>query len=160
VRLDIYSLYKPLAEFEAKVGDLYEWFSGLFKDDPEAAFAFFQLAAEERAHVAIIEYQRRLVRANAKDFGGVTVDLQPIEEATALVEKVRGAAEPPSLEEALRTALALETSAAEYHYKTAMKQSNASLARLLDALGTADRNHLGRLVAFAKQRGVEAPGRP
>jgi rubrerythrin len=153
--MDIQALFKPLGEFEAKVAELYEWYSTLFSDDAEAAFVFFQLAAEEHAHVKIIEYQRRLVRNSPKDFADVSLDLGPVEETLATVAKLRNASPSPSLEEALRAALTLETSAAEYHYKTAMKQANAGAARLLDALGTADRNHLGKLVQFAKKRGVE-----
>lgn len=157
--MDIQTLFKPLAEFEGKVAELYEWYSELFKADAEAAFVFFQLAAEEHAHVKIIEYQRRMVRNSPKEFADVTLDLKPVEEALATIATLRSAPRPPLLEDALRAALTLETSAAEYHYKTAMKQANAGAARLLDALGTADRTHLGKLVEFAKKRGVENPAR-
>jgi hypothetical protein len=60
-------------------------------------------------------------------------------------------------EQALRAAVAPVTSAAEYHDKTATRQANPGAARLLDALGTADRNHLGTLVQVATKRGVEQP---
>ncbi len=155
--MDIQTLFKPLVEFEGKIAALYEWYSELFKDDAEAAFVFFQLAAEEHAHVKIIEYQRHLVRNSPKEFADVSLDLKPVEEALVTIATLQNPHRPPSLEEALRAALTLETSAAEYHYKTAMKQANAGAARLLDALGTADRNHLGKLIEFAEKRGVEQP---
>jgi len=155
--MGIQALFKPLAEFEGKIAELYEWYSELFKADAEAAFVFFQLAAEERAHAKIIEYQRRMVRNSPAEFADVAIDLKPVEEALVAIAALRNPPRPPSLEEALRAALTLETSATEYHYRTAMKQASAGTARLLDALGTAERHHLGKLVDFAKKRGVEQP---
>jgi len=158
--MDIQTLFKPLAEFEGKLAELYEWYSELFRLDAEAASLFFQLAVEEHSHVTRIEYQRRLVRMSPMDFADVSLDLKPVEEGLATIATLRNAPQPPSLEEALRAALTIEASAAECHFKAAMKQANSGAARLLDALGTADRDHLGKLVDFAKKRGVEQPAHP
>ena len=155
--MNIQTLFKPLTHFEGKIAELYEWYSELFEDDAEAAFVFIQLAAEEHGHLKMIEYQRRLVRKNPRNFADVSLDLKPVEDALVTLATLRNTPHPPSLEEALRAALMLETSAAEYHFKTAMKQANPNAARLLDALGTSDRDHLGKLVEFARKRGVEQP---
>jgi len=116
---------------------------------------FIHLAAEEHAHVTIVEYLRRLARTNPKDFSDVVLDLKPVRDALATIATFRNAPQPTSLEEALGAALTLETIEAEYHLKASVEQANAHVARVLDALGTADRIHLGKLVGFARKRGIE-----
>src|SRR5271157_6218330 len=117
--MNIQSLLKPLAEFEAAIGDLYKWFAEVFVADKEAAFTFYRLATEERAHVDLIEYQRRLVRSNPGAFSEVSVDLDEVKELSALAASGRSEPQPPSLKEAVALAFQLETSAAEYHFRTA-----------------------------------------
>ena len=155
--MDIQSLFRHLSEFEAGIAELYEWFSQLFADDREVEFTFCRLATEERGHVDLIEYQRRLVRKNPAAFAGVTVDFQEIVELAGKIRALRAAQHPPTLDEAVRFAFELEGSAAEYHYRTAMRESNPDTARLLDSLGKADRLHLAGLREFAERRGLPLP---
>jgi rubrerythrin len=155
--MQIQSLLKPLAEFEAAIGDLYEWFAEVFATDHEAAFTFYRLATDERAHVSLIEYQRRLVRNNPAAFSEVSADLDELQELSSLATSVRNGPQPPSLEEAVALTFRLEGSAAEYHFRNAMRQANPDTARLLDGLGKADRVHVVALRDFAKGRGLPVP---
>ena len=157
--MDIYSPFKPLAELEGTLAEFYGWCKTLFKGDEDAASLFSRLAADELSHVAIIDYQRRLVRDRPGEFTVVQIDLQPVAEAMSLIAVVRQSNQPPALDQAVRVALTLETNAAEYHCKTAMQQANPGVAELLEALGSGDREHLARLVRFAGARGLEhTPG--
>ncbi len=155
--MDIQTMFEPLVKFESDLAGLYEWYSELFRHDNEAAFVFIHLAAEEQAHVTIVKYLRRLVRNSPKEFADVTLDLEPVEEALVTIASFRSAPQSTSLEEALRAALTLEKIESEYHLRASVEQANAHVARVLDALGTADRIHLGKLVAFAKKRGIGQP---
>ncbi len=152
--MDPQAFFKTLSEFEGRVGEFYQWCSSVFEADPEATSVFRQLAKEERSHVSLVEFQRRLARNSPAEFADVSLDLKPVEETLAMIAEIRGAATPPSLDEALRHALAFEASAAEYHYKTAMQQAHPGTAKLLEALCTGDREHRQRLLEFARARGV------
>ena len=155
--MDIQVLLRTLGDFEGKLAELYQSFSILLKNDPDAASVFRQLSKEERAHVALIEFQRRLARNSPSEFKDVSLDLKPVQEVLAKIAELQAAPCVPSLEEALHSALAFEASAAEYHYKTAMQQANPGAARLLEALSSGDRDHLAKLTEFAQTRGVEQP---
>ena len=155
--MDIQSLLKHLVEFESAIGGLYEWFSQIFAGDREAEFVFYRLALEERGHVDLIEFQRRLVRKNPGSFGEVTVDFQEIVRLTDRVRSVRRGDQPPTLDQAVALALELEGSAAEYHYRTAMREASPDAARLLDSLGKADQFHVTGLRDFAARRGLSSP---
>jgi len=155
--LDIQSLLKHLVEFETAIAGLYDWFSQAFVGDADAEFIFYRLAMEERGHVDLIEFQRRLVRKNPAAFPPVEVDFQEIVTLAETVHAARLAAQPPGIDEAVRLALRLERSAAEYHYRTAMRESNPEASRLLDSLGKADQFHVTGLREFAARRGIAIP---
>jgi hypothetical protein len=157
-KVDILGLFRPLAEFEASVGELYERYSRVFAGDPEVALMFYRMAMEERGHVDLIEYQRRLVRKNPEQFSGVTADLDEIKALHLRVVEARVTEPPPALPAAVALAFGIETSAAEYHFRGAMRESNPATARLLESLGRADRLHTIGLQEFAQARGLELPG--
>jgi len=155
--VDVQSLLRHLSEFESGIGELYGWFSQVFAADPEAEFLFYRLALEERGHVDLIEFQRRLVRKNPGSFGDVAVDFQEIVRLSERVRATRSEDPPPTLEQAVTVAFELEGSAAEYHRRTAMREANPDAARLLDSLGKADQFHLAGLREFAQRRGLPFP---
>jgi hypothetical protein len=105
----------------------------------------------------LIEYQRRLVRNNPGAFSEVSADLDEVQKLSALIASVRNGPRPPGLSEAVALAFQLEGSAAEYHFRNAMRQANPDAARLLDSLGKADRFHLSGLREFAKLRNLPQP---
>lgn len=154
--VNILRLFVPLAEFETRIADLYEWFSVLFAGDWAAEFTFYRLATEERAHASLIDYQRRSVLAEPTAFGDVTANLQEVADLGAEVAKVRGSMPPPNLGQAIALALRLESSAAEYHVRTAMRQANPRIALLLDNLGKGDQQHVDGLRHLAVHCGVAA----
>lgn len=153
--MHVEAVFRPLSDLEKSLADLYAQFAAAFDDDNEAAFTFVKMANEEKGHASLVDYQRRVVQKNPKLTGDVSVELGVIEEAIAEVRALREAPAPPSLADAVRTAYRLETSAAESHYRNSLKQSNPELERLLSCLGGEDRQHLERLVTFARNRGID-----
>ncbi|HPW55316.1 MAG TPA: hypothetical protein PLP31_06245 [Thermoanaerobaculaceae bacterium] len=148
---------RPLAEFEKLVGDLYSWLAACFSTDQEASAAFAILAVEEAAHANLIEYQRRLVRQNPKEFGEVELDLGELFTSRAQVERFRAQQPPPTVEEALVFAFQIENSAAEFHFRHVLRQANPAIGQLLDSLGKADRQHLAHIMDLAAKRNVFLP---
>ena len=155
--MDILTWLKPLAEFEGALADLYEWMSELYFDDAEASFVFFHLSRDERSHVDLVDFLRRLVRKDPSQFSGFDLDIAELESARERVRGVREQPQPPAVDASLTLALELEVGAAEFHFRSALGQSNPEVGRLLDSLGRGDREHQARLLDLAQKRGLVVP---
>ena len=158
--MDVQQILRPLQQFEEKLGELYAWLAGVHAADAEVASAFRRLALDERSHAAQVEYQRRLVRQNPRLFNEVALDLAEVFAGLDRIEKIRANLEPPGADEAIRIALELESSAADYHYRNAIAQLDPDMARLLGSLGRADRQHYETLLELAQDRGLLGPDTP
>jgi hypothetical protein len=151
--VDIQVLLKTLEGFESAVAKYYRCLAEGYASDREAAFLFYKMHLEEKAHASLVRYEKRLIR-NAPDlFGPATADLTELENVTAYVNALMGRATLQPLDEAVRSAAEIENSASEYHYRTAIVEAYPNVARLLRGLGTADREHVGALWEFGIKRG-------
>ena len=148
----IQDVLKPLEEFEADMGKLYRWLHEKFRDDEEAAFAFYRLNLDEKSHVSIVQYQRRLVRQNPKMFKKIEFDLEDLSRTWTRLENFMDR-KRLTLQEAVLFSLELEGSAAEMHLRTAFQQSSEGLSRLLGCLGSADGLHVKLLKDLAVKKG-------
>lgn len=155
--MNLASVFRPLIELEKSLNSLYSSWAEVFASDAEAAFVFFKMSREESGHASLIEYQRRVVQQNQTLSTEVDLDLTLLNTTIEGIRQLRNQATPPTLNEAIDIALKLEHSAAETHYKNAIKQANPDLGRLLNALGGDDTAHVKRLTEFAKKRGVAVP---
>ncbi len=84
--MKIESMFRPLAELERALSELYGMFSESFASDPELAFVFFKMSAEEKGHASLVEYQRRMVQKNQGLSTDVECDLAVVHE---MIERVR-----------------------------------------------------------------------
>ena len=153
--MKVESVFRPLADMERALSDLYGTLSETFAADTELAFVFFKMSAEEKGHASLIEYQRRMVQKNQGLSAEVECDLTAIQETLERARALSDSAGTLSPDDAIRETLALETSAAEAHYRNALKQSNPEIARLLGSLGGEDRLHTERMRDLAMKRGIE-----
>jgi len=155
--MDVQRFFKILIEIESRLAELYGWFSEVYAEDAEASALFYRMARDERSHVALIQYERRLLRKE-KDLS-FKVDLSPkeLEDTACEVSKLLLLRSSPSLPEALGLALRFENSAAENHMEGIEIREAPGLSRLLKSLGREDRKHYSDLAAFAKKRGIAAP---
>jgi rubrerythrin len=143
-----------LEKFELKMAELYRVYSELYAMDAQAAALFYRMSLEEKNHVNVIAYQKRVVNQNPRLFGDVEMDVEEIQEEIARVEALAKVRVTPPVDEALRTALELENGAAERHFRLSAIQSNPEAAKHLMSLGTADKQHYEALKAFARGRGL------
>lgn len=151
------AVLRKLGDLERSVADLYSWYAEVLGDDAEAASAFFRMAAEEKRHASLVDYQKRMLQQDATLSVDVPADLSEVEAALGRVRALR-AAPSPSAADALRESLLLERSVAESHYRNALAQANPAVGRLLSALGAEDRVHVARLEELARRRGLDVPG--
>ena len=148
---------RKLGRLESSLSELYAWYSEVFEKDPEIAFAFFKMSAEEKGHASLVDYQKRMAQPEAALDTDVPIDVAEIESALGAVKRLRAPATPPTVAEPLRETLLLERSAAECHYKNALKEANPKLAGLLHALGGEDRLHVARIEEIARRRCIVFP---
>ena len=154
--MKIESAFRPLAEFEGALADLYSsWAEAMeAKSDHDAAFVFFKMSTEERGHAALVEYQGRLM-LDRGSFSreieiDVDVDLSELQTALDQVRILKGRKSLSSAE-AITMAMELERSAAETHFRSALRHADPGLKRLLDCLGSEDRMHFQRLTELSNR---------
>lgn len=146
--MDILSVLTKLAQLESEAAKLYEWFSSLFTDDEKAREFFKKLSQEEQAHYDLVKYQERVVRKAPKDFGPVDVNMAAIERTLTRIVEFRGT--NPSLKDAIRFSLDIETEIAEQYAATIMDQSNKDMAAMMKGLTAGIKeDHYKQLIAFA-----------
>jgi rubrerythrin len=155
----IQNLFKPLEDVERNLSILYKQFSERFCDDPEARVTFYRLYLDEKAHLALVQYQKRLVKQNPKLFGEIDLDLGEVVLLAARVDEMLWTKRDWELPEALTLSLTFEQSAAEYHYRTALKLANPGMASLARNLGGGDETHLVFLKDLVARRGAAVPAK-
>jgi len=148
----ILSVLRLLEEFENQMGRLYRGFNERFLEDEEAAFIFYRLSLDEKAHAALIQYQRRIVQQNPELFRRIDFDVEDLKRTADEVERFMEKKRLP-LEEAIAFGLKLEQTAAELHLRKVVQQSSKSALRLLSALGSADNAHVEFLKGLAVRKG-------
>ena len=149
------AVLRKLGDLERSVADLYGWYAEVLADDAEVASAFSRMAAEEKRHASLVDYQKRMVQQDTSLSVDVAVDLAEIDTALARVRALRAEAGRPAAGEALREALLLERSVAESHFRNTLAQANPAVARLLSALGGEDKAHVARIEDLARRRGLD-----
>ncbi len=153
--MHILKAFGPLKRLEESLSHLYAWYSELFAGDAEAALVFMRLSRAEKAHAALLDYEKHVVQKNPDLFKSMEMDMEAVDVVSSRIGVLRTSA-APALDAAVKISLEFESSASEFHYKNAIKQANPSISRLQDCLGKSDRNHLDELLEFAKVRGYLA----
>lgn len=154
--MSLQRLLQCLIDLETRLSELYAWFAEAYAEDAEAASLFYRMARDEKAHAALIEYEKRLI--NKEKDAALAIPLKEGEVRVLIgkIDKALSARHSPPLEEALLFALDLEDSAAENHLAGVASEKAPGLIKLLKNLGKEDRRHFKDLVELARRRGVRA----
>lgn len=131
-------------KIEETCSSLYQYFSKLYADDPEASALWEKTSKEEDNHAEQFRLAHRL-----QGIGIQTLKTE-MEKATTILNKIQAVYEaaqtsPPPLMDALRFAVKLEHSLADYHMNTIAVYEDESMARLFEAMMKNDREHIKRL---------------
>jgi rubrerythrin len=155
--MSLQRLLKTLIDAENRLGELYAWYAEVYADDAEAASLFYRMSRDEKAHAALIEYEKRLVNKEKDAVLEISLTEQEAAEFLRRVETVLSSRQAPPLKEALSIALALEESGAENHLAGVSSRVAPGLVKLLQNLGKEDRRHYSDLAALARRRGLPVP---
>ena len=145
---------RGLRQIEADLEDLYAWFSEVFADDADAAELFARLSREERSHKVLVDHQINLAANHSGTEVDVHVDGEALNKLLADVRRLREQQPPPSLSEAVSSAVMMEFVADEAYLGRVVRTSSKSIEQMIDRLVDAGQEHHGRLQGFAKQRGM------
>ncbi len=148
---NIYTVLRLLEDLEDSISMLYQRFSDDYAIDEATSFFFYKLSLDEIAHRDLVRYQLKLLRNARPDaYNDVDIDINIIRELIDNIEKKLNSDEKYPINRAVDIALEIESNAAEHHYKGAMKQAMPEMARLLDSLGKADKEHMQLIRNFIK----------
>lgn len=154
--MKVWKILQTLENLEDGMARLYDSLRRRHAGDAAAAGFFALMRDEELSHRDIVRYQQRVmlktpeISLELADF-----DQAAVEQTMRTVENLIAQQGSLTLAEALRSSVAIEADAAEQHYRTVVGRASPALGRLVQNLGTFDKEHAAKLGAFAHSHGVE-----
>ena len=141
-----------LQSLETLLAETYDWLAGVFADDGEAAALFERMSREERSHAKLVGHEIRLL---SSDEAARVVDIvdEELDELFGQLRDLREAEGTPRLDEAVATALLVESSAYERSGGEVVRSTRPAINELIRKLARANEEHEARLQAFAEDRG-------
>ena len=133
--MDIQTLCRPLEQMEQSLGALYEEFARVFARDAEAASLFERLAREEKSHHSMIQFEKRLLKQNPGNVWDLKLRPEVVLDLVREAEEMRRRASKHTLEEAVRAALAFESSDAE-NYCSNLGDKARNIVKIIDEFGS------------------------
>jgi diguanylate cyclase (GGDEF)-like protein len=106
---DIVKALRLLDEVERSKGDLYDWLGEVLKGQEPMSTTFVRLGLDQASRRNVIAYQTRIAVRNATVFRGIRVACPQFETLRQVVADLRQAPAPPTSEQAVTVALAVET---------------------------------------------------
>jgi len=148
-------ILSKLCEVEDAMAVVYGWLQEWFASDKDAARLFSRLSLQERSHLSLITYARRMMRAAEMQSSEIDLYEEQFEQFSRLVKDFRQQHQSPSLAEALRFAHTMEHHAAESLHRAVATAVLPEMADLLNKLGSEDARHVAEIVAFAESRSID-----
>lgn len=148
--MDIVRALIRMEKIEEMAAELYKYYHLAFKADKEAAYLFYSMYIEEKGHMNLVHYVKRLVRQNPKNFENPVVEPEDMDRILERLYSEIGKQGRFSLAEALRTAEELENGLCEGYLKYLLSANNDILANLYGALG--EKNHVTKVAGFIKRK--------
>ncbi len=141
-----------LQALETLLEETYDWLAGVFADDAEAAELFARMSREERSHAKLVGHEIHLLSSD-EDARIVDVVDEELDEIFDQLHGLRDAEGTPRLDEAVATALLVESSAYERSGGAVVRSTKPAINDLIQKLARANEEHEGRLRDFAEERG-------
>lgn len=141
-----------LQALETLLEETYGWLAGVFADDGEAADLFERMSREERSHAKLVGHEIHLLSSD-EDAEVIDIVDEDIDEVFLQIRLLRDAEGKPRLDEAVATALLVESSAYERSGGAVVQSTRPAINALIQKLAAANREHEARLRAFAEERG-------
>lgn len=151
--MGILAVLTALEQVELGMADVYDWLSGEFADDDDAAGFFARMSREEISHRNLIQYQRRMIRsADATTDPHVDAPMDEIRDTLQTIHDFRNQSRRPTLAQALLFAMTMESRMAERLHRDVIVQARPELGDLMRSLAADDLRHQRRLEEFVGRR--------
>lgn len=153
--MKIWRILQSLESLEDTMASLYDCLRLCHGPDAEAAAFFARLRDEQVRHCDLVRGERQIMFHALENYVDLAdYDQGALERTLTRVEDLVSGAACLSLEEVLRSSLALKREATGRHCLSAVSRAHPSLDRLVRSLGKADREQAASLASFAESRGI------
>lgn len=139
------NLLNLLEEIENLMANFYYLLYKKYSFDLRVAPVLYSLFLDEKSHLNLVRYQKRVVWPNQGHFKDVEIDLKEVGEFVERVKGILKNIDNISLKEALKIALELEQSAAEKHLQNVTLKANPQFGLFLTNLHSDDKKHANKL---------------
>ena len=144
---NIIALLQTCAAIELECAGLYHWFSDLFHDDRQASALWKKTALEEENH------ESQFLLAEKLSDGIIAVPLIEQAQVSEMLERLRSIRRqfeenPPSLVQALETAIIIEEELDVFHLEKILLYSNEDHRKMFGAMMAHDQEHGDSLKLF------------
>jgi rubrerythrin len=140
LKLSDVNILQICCKLEETCAEMYRYFAQLYADSPDASDLWTKTAQEEDSHAEQFRLACRLYGSSMKalntDKDRVQKILTNIQSIFDFVKK-----SPPKLNDALRYAIRMENSLAEYHMNNIVEFEDENLARLFTSMRKNDLEH-------------------
>ena len=148
--MDIIRALIRMEKIEEMAAELYKYYHLAFKVDKEASYVFYSMYIEEKGHMNLVHYVKRLVRQNPKNFENPALEPEDLDRILERLHSEIGKQGRFSLAEALHVTEELESGLCEGYLKYLLSANNDILSNLYGALG--DKSHVTKVSGFIKRR--------
>jgi rubrerythrin len=152
--VQILNVLTTLGKAEMAVAEFYYWLSVLFENDPEASGFFFRMSLQEKSHVNLLRYAKKLAHRAPDDFADVDFDPAVVHDLIDRLGAFRDNNPAPTLAEALAFSMQVEGHDAEQLHRSLVIRSNPDVSDVINTLAKADAEHHGMLERFATERSL------
>lgn len=157
--MKIWRILQSLENLEDTMASLYDCLRLCHGPDADAAAFFAQMRDRQIRRRDLIRDERRLMFHALENYLDVLdCDQSALERTLTSIEDLVSGAAGLTLEEVLRSSLALKRDAMRRHCTGTVSRAHPSLGRLVRSLGDADREHAACLESFARGRGIPLQG--
>lgn len=140
-------LLEKCRKIEMYCAELYQYFTGLFSDNEQAAALFSKTALEEEGHAEQFTFALKLKKQLPCM---VVADIKRVDSIVSQLQEVisRVKVSPPTLVSALTSSIKLEKHLYEFHVHMVVMFENQQNMKMFQAMMNHDQDHIGSLQAY------------
>lgn len=148
--MEIVDLLNKVEEIEKEASELYGRYYSQFSSDQDAAYFFYRMQIEERSHLSLTRYIKRLVNRNPELFEAIDCPRTDFMKIHAFLDAEMARTRRRSLGKTLEAAEEFEVTLSEGYLTLMPLINNPMLIDLYRAL--TDTGHTKKITAFRNKR--------
>ena len=148
--MEIVDALSKIEKIEKKASELYGRYYSQFSQDQEAAYFFYRIQIEERGHLSLTRYVKRLATRNPELFESIDCAEMDFKKILVFLNAEISRVRRRTLEETLDKAEKFEVTLSEGYLTLLPLRNNPMLIDLYRAL--TDSGHIKKITAFRIKR--------